>query len=288
VLARSRVAKEAGYPRKQARTLRIRFMHSHVAPSRPKQQFERIQANVRSLTVSWQWGSGQPGGEVAEVKEQGEIAIESNRGNTIKKNADPENPAVHIERPGNDVVKRASELQIDEKADTNTEAQSNGNSNSDENKENQPETKSDKPAESEKKDEDMKDASASEKKESDDSKTEDSNDKAEEKSNDSSDKVDDKAEANGKDDDASDDNKRKVDESAVAETNGDADENGEPPAKKAKTDNADAEGETDTKTKKPGRPKASEKKEKKEPAKKKQPKPAATEDGQPRRSSRNK
>jgi hypothetical protein len=208
-------------------------MHSHVAPSQPKQHLERTQANVRSLTVSWQWGSGQPGGEVAEVKEQGEIAIESNRGNTIKKNADPENPAVHVERPGNDVVKRASELQIDQKADSNTEAQSNGNSNSDEDKENQPENKSDKPAESEKKDEDMKDASASEKKESDDSKTEDSKDKAEEKSNETSEKVDDKAEANGNDDDASDDNKRKADESAVAETNGEADENDEPAAKKA-------------------------------------------------------
>ncbi|KAF2023869.1 hypothetical protein EK21DRAFT_15740, partial [Setomelanomma holmii] len=66
--------------------------------------------------VSWSWGSGQPGGKVAEVKEQGEIAIESNRGNTIKKNASPDNPAVHIERSGNDVVKRASELQVDKKA----------------------------------------------------------------------------------------------------------------------------------------------------------------------------
>ncbi|KAH7349053.1 hypothetical protein BKA66DRAFT_431987, partial [Pyrenochaeta sp. MPI-SDFR-AT-0127] len=68
------------------------------------------------LPVSWSWGSGQPGGKVAEVKEHGEIAIESHRGNTIKKNADPENPAVHIERSGNDVVKRASELQVDKKA----------------------------------------------------------------------------------------------------------------------------------------------------------------------------
>ncbi|KAF1826805.1 uncharacterized protein K489DRAFT_290626, partial [Dissoconium aciculare CBS 342.82] len=60
--------------------------------------------------VSWNWGSGKPGGTVAEVKEHGEIAIQSNKGNTIKKNADPENPAVHVERSGNDVVKRASEL----------------------------------------------------------------------------------------------------------------------------------------------------------------------------------
>jgi hypothetical protein len=36
--------------------------------------------------------------------------------NTIKKNAAPDNPAVHIERSGNDVVKRASELNVEEKA----------------------------------------------------------------------------------------------------------------------------------------------------------------------------
>ncbi|KAK3044767.1 hypothetical protein LTS18_000410, partial [Coniosporium uncinatum] len=43
--------------------------------------------------VSWNWGGGAPGGEVAEVAKEGEIAIESERGNTIKKNADPEDPA---------------------------------------------------------------------------------------------------------------------------------------------------------------------------------------------------
>jgi len=65
--------------------------------------------------ASWQWGGGRPGGTVAEVKEQGEIAIQSKKGNTIKKNASPDNPAVHLSRPGNDVVKRASELDVDEK-----------------------------------------------------------------------------------------------------------------------------------------------------------------------------
>ena len=79
-------------------------------------------------SVSWNWGSGQPGGEVAEVKDQGEIAIESKKGNTIKKNASPDNPAVHVERSGNDVVKRASELQIDEKTDGANGEQANGDS----------------------------------------------------------------------------------------------------------------------------------------------------------------
>lgn len=73
-----------------------------------------LNANISHL-VSWNWGAGQPGGEVVEKKEEGEIAIKSKKGNTIKKNADPDNPAVHIGRSGNDVVKRASELIVDEK-----------------------------------------------------------------------------------------------------------------------------------------------------------------------------
>lgn len=68
------------------------------------------------LIVSWNWSGGQPSGTVAETKTEGEIAIKSKRGNTIKKNASPSNPAVHVSRSGNDVVKRASELQVDEKA----------------------------------------------------------------------------------------------------------------------------------------------------------------------------
>ena len=68
------------------------------------------------IAVSWNWGGGAPGGKVAETKEHGEIAIQSKRGNTIKKNAEPDNPAVHIARSGNDVVKRASELNVEEKA----------------------------------------------------------------------------------------------------------------------------------------------------------------------------
>ena len=104
-------------------------------------------------SVSWNWGSGQPGGEVAEVKDQGEIAIESKKGNTIKKNASPDNPAVHVERSGNDVVKRASELQIDEKTDGANGEQANGDSKEGD-KEAESEKTEDKSAESEKKDDD--------------------------------------------------------------------------------------------------------------------------------------
>ncbi|KAF3067261.1 hypothetical protein GL218_08596 [Daldinia childiae] len=65
--------------------------------------------------VSWNWGNGTPGGTVAETKDQGAIEIKTQHGNTVKRKADASNPAVRIERSGNDVVKRASELTTEEK-----------------------------------------------------------------------------------------------------------------------------------------------------------------------------
>ncbi|KAI0128030.1 hypothetical protein BJ170DRAFT_595869 [Xylariales sp. AK1849] len=76
--------------------------------------------------VSWNWGGGAPGGTVAEKKTEGEVAIKSKRGNTIKKNAEPGNPAVHVERSGNDVVKKASELTVESKASKNSGAKEQG------------------------------------------------------------------------------------------------------------------------------------------------------------------
>lgn len=71
---------------------------------------------LTKYVVSWQWSGNRPEGQVAEVAKEGEVSIESNRGNTITMEAEPENPAVHIARPGNDVVKKASELEIEDKA----------------------------------------------------------------------------------------------------------------------------------------------------------------------------
>ncbi|KAF2814209.1 uncharacterized protein BDZ99DRAFT_354724, partial [Mytilinidion resinicola] len=65
---------------------------------------------------SWQWGGSKPSGTVAEVKEHGDLSIQSNKGNTITKNASPDDPAVHLAREGNDVVKRAHELTVDKPA----------------------------------------------------------------------------------------------------------------------------------------------------------------------------
>lgn len=60
--------------------------------------------------VSWKWGSsGHPSGTVAEIKTHGALEIES-KGKRVRRNADLDNPAVHVVREGNDVVKRASEL----------------------------------------------------------------------------------------------------------------------------------------------------------------------------------
>ncbi|KAJ9108974.1 hypothetical protein QFC21_000297 [Naganishia friedmannii] len=77
--------------------------------------------------VSWNWGGGKPfltprnvaAGTVAEIKE-GRAEVKSNKGafyelkcakrNTIAKNGTPDDPAVVIERSGNNVVKRAHEL----------------------------------------------------------------------------------------------------------------------------------------------------------------------------------
>ena len=58
--------------------------------------------------VSWKWGAGHPKGEVIEVVD-GEAEIETNRGNTVKKNGDESNPAVKIKtQNGNQAVKKVS------------------------------------------------------------------------------------------------------------------------------------------------------------------------------------
>jgi hypothetical protein len=88
----------------------------HSAPEHAVHTRAINKSKTNASAVSWQWGGGAPGGEVAEVKKQGEIAVTSKKGNTIKKNASPDNPGVHVKRSGNDVVKRASELNVEKKA----------------------------------------------------------------------------------------------------------------------------------------------------------------------------
>jgi len=80
--------------------------------------------------VSWNWNGPHPSGAAVEVK-PGEVTVVSHRGNEIKKTGDESNPAVHIERSGNDVVKTANELHVDKKAEGSS---SNGNTNGDSSK----------------------------------------------------------------------------------------------------------------------------------------------------------
>lgn len=218
--------------------------------------------------VSWKWSGSRPSGEVAEVKEQGEVSIESHRGNTIKKSAGPGDPAVHIARSGNDVVKNASDLNVEEKANG---AATNGESKKEHAK----------PSEPVKKDAEIKGAHAAEERPTEkqigvsepveqpevEQPKEETKEVPKEAASEEK-----KAETPKPQEKAAEvpktRTKRKAEDSSAAEKQAKTDED-EPAAKKQK---------------KPGRPKSTEK----EPAKKRAPKKAATADGQPRRSGRNK
>ncbi|KJY00530.1 hypothetical protein TI39_contig323g00032 [Zymoseptoria brevis] len=183
--------------------------------------------------VSWQWSGSRPGGEVAEVKDQGKVEIETKRGNTVHKNAEPDNPAVKISRSGNDVVKKASELKVDKEGDKHKEAPG-----------------------------DEKTVSKDEAEKSDK-------------------KDDEKKKENG---DAETGDKRKAEDTAEEKKD---EEDGD--AKKQKKDNGASKANGDAAPKKKGRPAKSANGETaaKKDTKKKEPKKAATESGEPRRSGRN-
>ncbi|KAK4448309.1 hypothetical protein QBC34DRAFT_381210 [Podospora aff. communis PSN243] len=66
--------------------------------------------------VSWNLSGGAPGGTVTEKVTEGELATETQRGNTVEKNANPENPALRMETSVNDVVKHESEVTVGSKA----------------------------------------------------------------------------------------------------------------------------------------------------------------------------
>jgi len=70
--------------------------------------------------ASWAWSGARPEGTVAEIKEKGDVNVTSNRGNTITRHGEPGDPAVHLARSGNDVVKKAHELTVEEKGNGST------------------------------------------------------------------------------------------------------------------------------------------------------------------------
>ena len=72
--------------------------------------------SLTHLPVQWNWGAtGKPQGVASEVVAD-KLTITS-KGKQVSKNGDEENPAVHVSREGNDVVKRAAELHVVEKGD---------------------------------------------------------------------------------------------------------------------------------------------------------------------------
>ena len=231
---------------------RLSSLHKRVGKRRHSLFLLCVRADkLRHVLVSWQWSGSRPSGEVAEVKEHGELPIQSNKGNTIKNNADPEDPALNIAREGNDVVKRAHEVEVEEHA--------NGG-----------EVKA---PESEKKEE---------------NKEEEKKDEEEGKQNGIPEATESQTEETKNGEVASEEaktrEKRKAEEPASEEIGDEEGEKDEASEKKQKTE------KTNGAKKSRGRPKkgeAAEKKEKKAPAKKREPKKAATENGEPRRSARN-
>ncbi|KAF2431268.1 hypothetical protein EJ08DRAFT_649069 [Tothia fuscella] len=217
--------------------------------------------------VSWQWGANQPSGEVAEVVKDGEVSVESHRGNTISKAAEKDDPAVHIARSGNDVVKLASELEVEE---PKASGAADGGKAANEAEKDEDEKEEEKAAE-----EDVQPEKGSK---------ENGNAKAGTK------RDHDKTKTNGKQTET----KEAADESAEVDDEDEVDEEveekkDEPSAKRQKTNNASekkANGEPGKKGR--GRPKKSDSNgTAKGPTKKKEPKKAATESGVPRRSGRN-
>ena len=232
---------------------RLSSLHKRVGKRRHSPLLLCVRADkLCHVLVSWQWSGSRPSGEVAEVKEHGELPIQSNKGNTIKNNADPEDSALHIAQEGNDVVKRAREVEVEEHA--------NGG-----------EVKA---PESEKREEENKE--------------EEKKDEEEGKQNGVAEATESKTEETKNGEVASEEaktgEKRKAEEPANEENVDEEGEKDEASEKKQRTE------KTNGAKKSRGRPKkgeAAEKKEKKAPAKKREPKKAATENGEPRRSARN-
>jgi len=217
--------------------------------------------------VSWQWSGSRPSGTVAEVKDHGHVSITSNKGNVISRNAEPGDPAVHVERSGNDVVKRAHELRIDEPANGAKEekkAEDNTtNGHAEPAKEDEKEEQ-EKPKEPESKPEEKQETKAEPKK--DDTTHAGEKHSLEE---DTPAKAPEKKAEEPKASNAQAKEKTKVTKADVKE----------PAAKKQKTETVLANTSR-------GRPKKEAEPKAAAPKKKKEAKPAATVDGKPRRSAR--
>lgn len=97
---------------------RYAFSSKSKPPPPTHSALEHLQMgnSLTHLPVQWNWGAtGKPQGVASEVVAD-KLTITS-KGKQVSKNGDEENPAVHVSREGNDVVKRAAELHVVEKGD---------------------------------------------------------------------------------------------------------------------------------------------------------------------------
>ncbi len=198
---------------------------------------------------SLQLPGGEPQAEAAEVVNEAQVSVESYRGNAVTKNAEPDNPAVHNAQPENDVAKKPSEIEVEQKDSENTDA-------------------------SKKRDEDkeMKDA---EKRDGDGDGDGEGEGEGEGKPEENGEvKVGEKRQHDAIDKEENGEKNAEAEAEANAE---------EAAVKKQKTDDGNVK-------KSRGRPKKSEANgtSKKTPTKKREPKKAATQTGEPRRSARHK
>ena len=185
-----------------------------------------------SPAVTYAWGSGQPGGVVTQVETNDSVTMETKSGNEVQKHGEPENPALYIAREGHDVVKKASEVEVEGKGEKHQNAESEKKDEPEEKKEEEPKQEEKKQENGEPQTGDKRPAEES----------------AEEKKDE---------ETNG------DAKKQKIDDKPK--------ENGEQPKKKGRPAKTDADGKPIAK----------------KDTKKRPPKKAATETGEPRRSGRN-
>ena len=84
--------------------------------------------------VTYAWGSGQPGGTVTQVESNAPVTMETKNGNEVKKQGEESNPALYIARDGHDVVKKASEVEVEEKSDKPNEIESEKKTDNEEKK----------------------------------------------------------------------------------------------------------------------------------------------------------
>ena len=98
-----------------------------MAPNGQKYDSPNVSMPEEGDVVSWKWAGGQPQGKVVDVK-TGETQISTKNGNTVARHGTDANPAMKIvsETTGSTVLKKASEIDVQEKHDDKTSDKASG------------------------------------------------------------------------------------------------------------------------------------------------------------------